>query len=308
MEQKKDLAIVLRSVPYEERHRIVTALTEQHGQVSAMARNSIQSRRFGGTLDVFAASEWTFVEKPGAELCRLDEARIRRSYEGLRNDFERLSMASVFNELMLRLAPKQQACPELFRLHSNALAALEEAPKEGAVSAAPLLQAAEPSPAASDRPPVWKHDLALLNGYLAKLLHWSGSQPQLLTCRGCDTSIERVDPAVPLSARVADAGWICANCRSSEVRHVQGRAGESFHHAMLRIMPMAILDFHVSLVLPIRQVPLAAQASREEHQELFRFLEALFIYHLPGFDQKPLKGIRFLGLESSVQPQEGPPR
>src|SRR6187551_429479 len=100
MDQKRDLAIVLRSIPYEERHRIVTALTEQHGQVTGLARNAIQSRRFGGCLEAFAASEWQFVIKPGAELVRIEQAQIRRSFDGLRKDFERLSMASVFGEIM----------------------------------------------------------------------------------------------------------------------------------------------------------------------------------------------------------------
>src|SRR5688572_25025319 len=126
MEPKRDLAIILKSIVFEERHRIVTALTENHGLVSALARNSIQSRRFGGSLEPFTASEWFFVGKPGAELFSIREAHVKRSYEGLRKSFERLSMASVFNELMMRLAPQHEPCPELFRMHSNALAALEE--------------------------------------------------------------------------------------------------------------------------------------------------------------------------------------
>lgn len=263
MEQKRDLAIVLRSVAYEERHRIVTALTENHGQVSAIARNSIQSRRFGGTLDLFAAAEWSFAEKPGAELLRLDEAKIRRSYEGLRKNFERLSIASAFNELMLKLAPRQHACRELFQLHTNSLAALEELPSEG-------LDPKNPA------------ELALLNGYLAKLLQWSGSQPRLLHCIGCRVPLDQVDSDAPLTCRVADAGWLCSGCRSPS------------QEASLVVMPMAVLDFHVCLLVPIRQVPGAMQGTRAEHQELFRFLEALFAYHLPGFDREPLKSLRFI--------------
>src|SRR6478735_8305092 len=99
MQQKRDTAIILRAIPYEERHRIVTALTEQHGQVTAMAKNSIASRRFGGALDPFVASEWFFSQKPGADLLLLQEAVVKRAYEGLRKDFERLSLASVLNEL-----------------------------------------------------------------------------------------------------------------------------------------------------------------------------------------------------------------
>lgn len=289
MEQKRDLAIVLRSVAYEERHRIVTALTEGHGQVSAMARNSIQSRRFGGCLEPFAASEWSFAEKPGAELLRLDEAKIRRPYEGIRKSFERLSLASVFNELMLKLAPKGVASPDLFRLHSNALAELDEAPISGTEADG-------------------QRDLALLNGYLAKLLQWSGNQPQLLRCLGCAISIEDVAIDQSLNCVVQDAGWVCTSCRQSETRHVRDRAATALEHALLRIRPRAVVDFQVSLALPIRQAAAVAQSTPEEKKELFGFLEALFAYHVPGFDEKPLKSLRFLGLESNLRPPPASPR
>lgn len=278
MQQKRDLAIVLRSIPYEERHRIITALTESHGVISALARNSIQSRRFGGCLEPFAASLWSFVEKPGAELVRLEEATIRRSYEGLRKDFDRLSMASAMNELVLRAAPKQESAPELFRLHANALAYLEESPTA---------------------------KLTLLNGYLAKLLQWSGSQPQLDTCMGCQVPIEQVSPEMSLNCVVADAGWICAQCRVSETRHIRERQGQSFQQSFLRVTPAAIRDFLSGMSLPIRQVPEFSEASRKEHQDLFKFLEALVTYHLPGFDRTPLKSLRFLDLESSPSLPEG---
>src|SRR5687768_422160 len=133
MQHKQDLAIVLRTVVFEERHRIVTALTENHGRISALARNSIQSRRFGGSLEPFTAADWRFVEtRPGADLFRLEEANTRRGFENLRKDFERLSMASLFNELMLKLAPEHEPCPDLFRMHANALAVLDEMPGQGA--------------------------------------------------------------------------------------------------------------------------------------------------------------------------------
>lgn len=283
MEPKKELAIVLRSVPYEERHRVVTALTEHHGVVSAMARNSVQSRRFGGTLDPFTASEWSYVEKPGAELWRLDEARVRRSFEGLRSHFERLSLGSVFNELVLRLAPRHQECGELFRLHSNALAALEEAPDEF--------------------PAEMPGEIGLLNIYLAKLMQWSGSQPRLLSCLGCEMALERVPDGESLRCRIPEAGWLCANCHASEVHHSQerGRGRErEFVTSFLRVTPLALLDFHVALALPVKQAWKALQASRAEHRELFHLLEALMIYHVPGLDKEPIKSLRFLGLESRL--------
>lgn len=286
---QRDLAIVLKSIIYEERHRIVTALTENFGLVSAMARNSIQSRRFGGTLEPFTASEWLFVQKPGADLARLEEASIRRSFEGLRGDFARLSLAAVLNEMILRVAPRHEGCPDLFRLHSNALVYLEEQSRRP-------LSAREPGVPVEA---LTGEDIAVLNAYLTKLLQWSGSQPQLAACMGCGVPVEKLSPEASLNCIVADAGWICPDCRTQETRHVRERQGQSFHHSQLRLTPAAIRDFHMSLTIPIRQVPARAMASRMEHQELFRFLEALFVYHIPGFDQTPLRSLRFLDLEST---------
>jgi DNA repair protein RecO len=275
MEMKRDTAIILRTTPFEERHRIVTALTENHGQVTAMAKNCISSRRFGGALDPFVASEWLFTEKPGADLLQLQEAVAKRSFEGLRADFERLSLASVFNELMIRVAPKHEPCEDLFKLHANALAALEELPGTGV-------------------------DLALLNGYLAKVLQWSGSQPQLQACMGCATPIDQLELGTAVSCVVADAGWLCENCRASHTHHLRA-AGPGMSQSLLRVTPAAIRDFYSSLTLPIRQIVAVSQASRQEHQALFKFLEALFVFHVPGFDKSPLKGLRFLELESTAQ-------
>ncbi len=280
----RDLAIILRSIAYQERHRIVTALTEQHGLVSAIARNAIQSRRFGGTLEVFAASEWFYTTKPGAELWALQEARIRRPFEGLRVDFERMSLASAMSELMLRIAPQHQVAPELFKLHSNALATLEELP-QGA--GAPV---------------------SLLNAYVAKLLQWSGHQPQIQRCLGCEISLDTVVKSstggirAELTGVVGDAGWVCESCRSKDTLHVRERGDQGFHATAIRLTPLTILDFHTSLATPIRQIAEGAHASGEEHRELFRFLEALLIYHVPGFDKTPIKSLRFLEIESNLSP------
>jgi DNA repair protein RecO len=278
MEKKRDLAITLRAVAFEERHRIVTAITENHGQISALARNSIQSRRFGGTLEPFTAAEWYFSEKPGAELVSLEEATVRRSFDGLRGNFERLSLASVFNELLLRLAPQRQPCPELFKLHSNALALLEEG--------APDLEL-----------------LPILNAYLAKLLQWSGNQPRIHLCFQCRTPIQNLSPTESLTCLIEEAAWICSNCRAGSTTHITRLSSQkqgNFQEKFFRVAPLAIHDLSIGMESPIRKVPEVSLASKSEHEELFRYLEALFIFHIPGFDREPLRALKFLNLESSV--------
>lgn len=282
MEQKRDLAITLKWVAFEERHRVVTALTENHGKISALARNSIQSRRFGGALEPFAAAEWFFVERPGADLFRVEQAQIRRSFEGILRDFTRLSLASAFNELMLRVAPERVACPDLFRLHSNALASLEEADEV-------------------ERP---GFELMMLNAYMVKVLQWAGHQPQIQCCLGCQRSLTSLDSTIEVTCQVAEAGWLCGGCTESESGRVQNvlraREGFSFDLLFMRVLPIVLDDINTSLHQPIRQAVKSARAPHELHCALFGFLEALFIYHLPGFDRTPLKSVRFLGVKSRL--------
>lgn len=279
MQPTRDLAIILRVVPYQERDRIVTALTEKHGKISALAKNSIQSRRFGGTLDLFAASEWHWNKKPGAELVQLQEALIRRPFDGLRKDFEKLSIASAWTELLLRIAPEDDGSSDLFKLHSNALVALEEMAIEG----------------------TREKDLHLLNAYFAKILQWGGSQPQPHACLECLAPLEQMPPEHALTCIISVAGWICADCRSAGTRHARESKEHGFQVSGLSVSPAAIQDFRASLVGPIRQVSQWTQGTRDEHRGLFRFLEALLAFHLPGFDKKQLKSLRFLDVESNLQ-------
>ncbi len=107
MEQKSDLAIILKAVPFDERHRMITLLTQSHGRLSAVARNSISSRRFGGALDPFSASEVRWVEKSGADIGRIEEAQIKRDYAGLRSTWEKLTVASFFMISYSKSHPKK---------------------------------------------------------------------------------------------------------------------------------------------------------------------------------------------------------
>ena len=270
MHPRRDLAIVLRSIVYEERHRIVTALTEQHGVVSALAKNAIQSRRFGGTLDIFAASEWHFTLRPNADLCMLSEAHIREPFAGLRGDFTKLAVGSALNELILKMAPQHESSLDLFKLHSNALSVLSTAP-DGS-------------------------ELAILNAYLAKLLQWSGSQPRLHSCLQCGVELESLAPQAEMNCLVADAGWVCPDCCANSTRHIQGQSteGQKLHHTLLKLNKESIQDFQLSLSIPIKQVPQKIRVKTEKQRELFQFLEGLLIYHIPGFDRLPIKSLRFI--------------
>jgi DNA repair protein RecO len=275
VEPQRDLAIVLKSIPFEDRHRIVVALTENHGQISALARNSIQSRRFGGSLDLFVASDWQFSLKPGASLYHLSDTFVREPFDNIRKDFEKLTLASIFSELVLKASAQQsgqlEGGSDLFRLHSNALSTLNEACLLGL-------------------------EIPLLNAYVAKLLQWSGNQPRLQSCLECQRLLEDLDPKSQVKCVIANASWVCPQCSAQATRHIRDREGESLAHSMLGLSVLALTDFLMCLRTPIRQVVTKFKASLQDHRELFKLSEALYSYHIPGFDKKPLNGLRFLGL------------
>jgi recombinational DNA repair protein (RecF pathway) len=278
----EDTAIVLRTVPYEERHRVVTAISEHHGKISALARNSIQSRRFGGCLEPFTASTWRLAERIGGDLYRVEDATIRKAFEGLRKSFEVLALASVFNELMLRLAPEREPCPDLFKLHSNALAALEEMADKS-------VEPSNPTPGAPD-PRIL---LGLLNGYLAKILQWNGTQPQLMRCLSCERSLLDFAAETRLRCHISIACWTCPECRGNRPDSAADYA-PGFQHQFFEATQSAIGDFYIGLSTPIRRVPELMQGSLEDQKQLFALLESLLVYHVPGFDRAPLKGLRFI--------------
>ena len=235
--------------------------------ISAMARNSVNSRRFGSALEPFSAAEWLFEDRPGSELASLREASVRRSFEGLRKDFGRLSIASAMNEIALKVAPPGQHCEELFLLHSNALAALEELPEGGA-------------------------DLALLNIYLLKLFRWYGSQPPIEACLRCGLTLagalEKNPGQKSVDGIIADSGWLCPEC---------GPAPTS-DGPPVQVPLEALADLMATAALPMRQAPRAARASRHAHERLLKYLERLLAYHVPGFDRAALKSLRFVTRES----------
>lgn len=122
----EDTAIVLRSQPFKERDRLVTFLTENHGKISGIAKGAIHSKRFGGTMDLFACSAIRYKESLGSDLVRIDEANLRRDFLKIRENLESVSAAGYFVDLCLRLTEEKQPVREVFLLLAHYLFLLEE--------------------------------------------------------------------------------------------------------------------------------------------------------------------------------------
>mgnify|MGYP003344428187 FL=1 len=124
---QEDLAIILRSQPFQERDRLVTFITENHGKLTGVAKGAIHSRRFGGSLDLFACSSVRWKETQG-ELVRIEEANIRRDFLEIRSRLENISAAGHFVDLCFRLTEERHPAREIFLLIAHYFKLLEQHP------------------------------------------------------------------------------------------------------------------------------------------------------------------------------------
>ena len=181
-----DRGIPLKVVAYEDRHRIVTALTENHGLISAMAKNSVQSRRFGSALGLFVASKMGFTKSRDGDWGHLSEAEVQKTFSGISTDFEKLSYCSFLNEVFLKIAQPGVPAPELFKLYVNALNEIDLAKNSETV-------------------------LIVICIALTKILGWTGHKPNFKSCLMCQKNIENVEDS-KVTLDYLQMSWICPDC------------------------------------------------------------------------------------------------
>ncbi len=175
-------AIVLRTVDYGERDRVVTLLTRERGKLSAFARGARASRRrFGGTLELFNLLAAELVERPGADIWTLENASVDRAFAALRGDLACIACAGYAAELARELVRDAEPHEDLFDLLAAYLARLDDPPA---------------------RP--WD-----LRGYELGALQATGLMPRLDDCARCG------EPAAagPMRFDPAHGGVLCERCR-----------------------------------------------------------------------------------------------
>ena len=117
--------LVLREVSYKETDKILTLLTAEEGKLTVSAKGC---RKKGSALaaasQLLVWSEMTLYEYQGR--WAIKEAATERQFLGVRNDLERLALASYFAEVTEALAEEGQKEPGLLSLILNSLHALEK--------------------------------------------------------------------------------------------------------------------------------------------------------------------------------------
>lgn len=175
--------IVLRETNYKEADKILTVLTSEFGKrtVKARACRRKNSRLTAGS-QLLVYSDLTLHQR--GEYLTLSEADPLAQFWSLRQDLERLALASYFAEVTEHCAQEGEACGDLLSLLLNCLYALDKLDK-------PLAQ--------------------VKAAFELRLLCLMGYEPMLEGCGICG----REEPEAPrLSLR---QGLLhCARCRGME--------------------------------------------------------------------------------------------
>ena len=121
--------LVLRETETKETDKILTVLTPDLGKISLIARGA---RRRNSPLaagcQLLAYSELTIYQRGAWRY--VSEASTIELFDGVRRDFELLSLASYFAELTESVSGEEQPAPEILSLLLNALYALSALKKD----------------------------------------------------------------------------------------------------------------------------------------------------------------------------------
>ncbi len=123
--QISDDALVIREKRLEEKDRLLTLLTKNHGVITAYAKGATSLK--GGMVsstELLCYSHFQLFTK--SERAYVDKAESNTVFFGLRKDIEKLSLASYFCQICCELIHQHDNCEYYQRLMLNCLHYLEK--------------------------------------------------------------------------------------------------------------------------------------------------------------------------------------
>ena len=123
--------LILREVNYQDSDKLLDVLTKDRGLITLRARGvRSRSSRLRGACQLFCYSELTYFDRQGHET--IQEAVSLEQFTGLRQDMEKLALASYFAQVAQTVSQADFFTDELLSLILNAFYALSalNRPKE----------------------------------------------------------------------------------------------------------------------------------------------------------------------------------
>jgi len=125
---EKTEAIILKSQKLGETSKIITLYSRNYGKIKVVAKGARGLKsRFFGTLETLNFISLVFYVKENRDLQFLSQAEIIKPFIHIKNNLEKLSLASVASEIIVRSQYADESNPYLFKTILEFLNGLEMA-------------------------------------------------------------------------------------------------------------------------------------------------------------------------------------
>ena len=257
MAAQKTQAIVIRTLPLQEFHKIITFYTPDFGKVKAVAYGIKSPKsRLGGSLELLNYGTLLFQHRENRELQNLTDFNLLDGFDAIRSDFTRITYGCYFAELVDSSASEGMANPEIFDLLRTTYQFLVHA-----------------------------DDIPLLaRGFEIKFLDCAGYGPELARCVHCGSDVKgiSVDGKSETTSKLSIAfsirygGVLCNGCENRDGAAFTIAPGSRELLKMLRKSEWERFN--------------RIRASTRNHQELKRVLGSFIEYHT----ERNLKSLKFI--------------
>jgi len=177
-------AIVIGNHDLAEADRIVVFFTKTSGKVRAVAEGVRRIRsKFGGSVQLFSQGRLVYFERPNKTLHKVNEFAPVRPHQLLREDLDRIALASTAVEAVALGVEENEPSPGVYESLAAVLDELETAGRPGVV----------------------------LQGFLLHLLGLLGYRPEFSECVRCRG---RLPARAEAYLSPAHGGLVCGSCRA----------------------------------------------------------------------------------------------
>ena len=239
MAAQKTQAIVIRTFPLQEFHKIITFYTPDFGKIKAVAYGVKSPKsRLSGSLELLNHGTLLFQHRENRELQSITDFNLIDGFDVIRSDFTRITYGCYFAELVDSIASEGIASPEIFILLHTTYQFLVH------VDDVPLLA----------------------RGFEIKFLDCAGYGPELTRCVQCGSAVKRgMTEGFGIAFSVRYGGVLCGECKN--------RDGAAFTIApgsceLLKVLRRSEGERFNRI-----------RASTRNHQELKRLLGNFIEYH-----------------------------
>lgn len=258
MPAQKTQAIVIRAFPLRDAHKIITFYTPDFGKVKAVAYGVKSPKsKLSGSLELLNHGMLLFNYRENRDLQNLSGFELIEGFDGIRDDFTRITYGCYFAELVDAIASEGDANPEIFDLLRNTYQFLVD----------------------TDDVPL------LARVFEIKFLDLAGYAPQLFHCANCSSVVRPIfvkdtqgvsSSASVMLFSVRHGGLLCENCQHRDTSAFSIAPGSCELLKTLRKSELNRLN--------------RIRASTRNHRELKLVLGSFIQYHT----ERNLKSLKFI--------------